>query len=387
MHNKNVFVFFSSFLLLLICSLAVSAIGISPADAYISFVPGYEYIIDYSVTGYRSFDFYVEGPFSEFTRVETINHGETSGNFRVHLFLPQEYSTPGKHRMYVAAKEKSKPGTVNALAGIRAFVEIDVPFPGYYAEIELNANDVNAGEPVFISAVVRNRGKENITDGKLALSVLAGEDTVKKMDSDTFAVDAGGAYTFETEIGGDELKPGRYTLRADLSYAGNHAGKDKVFNVGTFDVEIVNHTTEMYNGSVNLFDIEVESRWNNPMSTVYMDISMLDGKKAVSGIKTPPFDLPPWKRHKSSVYWNTDGIAVGEYDLEIVLHYDEGVKTENRKIFIVDKPQAEVAAPVPVLTITLIIIALLLILFNFYAILAGRKRRKEEDEGSGKGHD
>jgi len=380
MRNKNVFVFFSSFLLLSICSLLVSAIGISPADAYVNFVPGYEYIIDYSVTGYRAFDFYVEGPFSEFTRVETLNHGETSGNFRVHLQLPQSYDPPGKHRMYVAAKEHAKPGNINALAGIRAFVEIDVPFPGFYADMDVSAGDVNVGEPVFITVTVRNRGKENITDAKLDISVLAGEDVVKKMESETFAVETAGAYTFQAEIPGKELKAGRYTLKADLSYAGNHAEKSAIFNVGTFDVEIVNHTAEMYNGSVNLFDIEVESKWNNPMDTVYMDISMMDGQRVVSGIKTPPFDLPAWQRHKSSVYWNTERVPVGEYGLNIVLHYDEGVKTENRKIFIVDKPQLEVAAPTPILTIVLIIVALMLIAFNFYAIFTGKRRRKEEEE-------
>jgi hypothetical protein len=379
--NKGIFVFFLSFLFLLLSSLPVCAIGISPADAYVNFVPNYEYIIDYSVGSYRPFEFYVEGPFSQYTRVEELSHSDTQGNFRVHLLLPAEYGQPGKHRMYVAAKEKPTPGTVNTIAGIRAFVEIDVPFPGYYAEIDLSANDVNAGEPVFISATVRNRGKENITDARLELGVLDDEKIVKEMDSGVFAVDAAGAYTFQAEIAGGELKPGRYTLKADLAYAGNHAEKSAGFRVGTFDVAIVNHTDSMFNNSVNLFEIEVESLWNNRMDTVYMDLSIMRGSTSLSSVKTPPFDLLPWQKRKSSLYWNTEGVPVGEYDLGIVLHYNEGVRTENRKIFIVDRPSAEVEAPAQVLTIVLIMIALLLIIFNFYAILAGRKKRKEEEGG------
>jgi hypothetical protein len=349
-------------------------------------VPGYEYIIDYSVTGYRSFEFYVEGPFSEFATVEEVNHGETSGNFRVHLSLPAEYNPPGKHRMYVAAKEKAKPGTINALAGIRTFVEVDVPFPGFYADMDVGVSDVNVGEPILASVTVHNRGKENITDAKLKLNVLAGEDVVRTMESETFSVETTGAYTFYAEIPGNALKAGRYTLNADLLYAGNHAEKSAIFNVGTFDVVIVNHTKEMYNGSVNLFDIEVESKWNNPMDTVYMDINMMSGNSIVSGIKTPPFDLPAWQRHKSSVYWNTERLPVGEYGLNITLHYDEGVKTENRKIFIVERPVAESASQLPLMTILLVIIALLLIAFNFYAIFIGRRKKKEEGKEEEKGN-
>ncbi|MBW2972549.1 hypothetical protein KY359_05935, partial [Candidatus Woesearchaeota archaeon] len=325
---------------------------------------------------YRPFEFYTEGPFSEYTRVETLHHSDTQGNFRVYLTLPEDYDPPGKHRMYVTAKEKPVGGTVNALAGIRALVEVDVPFPGYYAEMNINVPDVNEGEPVPITITVRNRGNLNISDARINMDILSDGKSVKTMSSESVPIEKGGAYSFQKIIPGGELKPGTYSLEVSLFYESKTRVQSKGFRVGTFDVNIVNYTDTLYNNTVNLFEIEVESLWNNLIETVYMDISIMDGEKELSTVKTPPFDLSPWGRKKSSLYWNTAGIPVGEYGLKIVLHYGKEVRTENRKIYIVAPPVEE--TPIPLSTIMLVIIAVLLIIFNIYFILG--RRKKDEDK-------
>jgi hypothetical protein len=377
--NLKIFVFF---ILVFVSAAGVVAIGISPADAYITFTPNQEYVIDYSINSYRPFDFYTEGSFSEFTRVETVEHTDSSGHFRVYITLPAEYETPGKHRMFVAAKERPSAGTVNALAAIRGFIEIEVPFPGYYATLDISVSDVNTGEPVIISVAVANKGKLNITDAKVRMSVLSEEKEVKSMRGGPVAIDTGSSYTFSSTIPGNELKPGRYRLKVLLEYEGLSREKAVDFRVGTFDVAIVNYTRSLLNNTVNLFEIEVESLWNNPMSTVYMDLSIKNGSGVLSAVKTPPFDLPPWKSHTSSLYWNTEGIPIGSYDLEVVLHYDRETRTENRKIYIVEKVGVIEEKPVTVSTVVLIITAILLVLFNIYFIISRREKDKlKEDKG------
>jgi len=365
------FIFFASF---------VSAIGLSPADVYINFVPDYSFVIDYSVTSYRPFDFYVQGEFSEFARIETISQDDNHGDFRVYLDLPSDYDPPGKHKMFVAAKERAMPGTVNAIAVIRGFVEIDVPYPGHYAEMDITVENVNQGVPVPISVDVRNKGKLNITDAKVSMSVISGDSVVKTMNSETVMIEVGGGYAFQYTIPAGELKPGKYSLGVRLSYEQNKKEKSADFRVGKFDVAIVNYTNKMWNGSVNLFEIDVESLWNNRIDTVYMDLNIKNDSKVVSSVKTPPFDLLPWQVRKSSFYWNTEMIPVGTYDLEILLHYDEGVKTENRKIYIVENKPAIEEKPVPISTIMLVAIALILVIFNIYFILSRKKEKKEERE-------
>ncbi len=382
----NRFVFFLPLLFLVLPSF-VGAIGISPADAYVSFVPNHEYVIDYSITSYRPFEFYTQGAFSEYTRVEKISQSDTQGTFRIYLTLPAEYEKPGKHRMYVAAAEKPTGGVVNALAIIRGFIEIDVPFPGFYAEMTVNVENANAGERIPISANILNRGKLNISDAKVELEVLAGNAVVKSISSDIVPIEKGGGYNFQTEIKGGELKPGRYTLNAELTYEGKQAYESKEFRIGTFDVNIVNHTDTMYNNSINLFEIEVESLWNNRMDTVFMDLNIKDGNKVLSTVKTPPFDLLPWQKHKTSFYWNTAGIDVGEYDLEIILHYDEDVKTENRKIYIIEPPVQEQAMNISLSTVLLLVMALLLIGFNVYFIFGRRKKDNKDKEETSKKQD
>ncbi|MFC1741513.1 hypothetical protein ACFL3V_03180 [Nanoarchaeota archaeon] len=366
------------FIITILFSQAVYAIGISPADVYVNFVPNHEYIIDYTITSYRPFEFYTQGAFSEYTWVETVSHSDKTGKFRVHLKLPEEYDKPGKHRMYVAAQESPVRGVVNALAIIRGFIEIDVPFPGHYADVAVNVNNVNAGEPVYISVAVSNRGKLNISDARLQLTVLNGAQIVKIINSERFAINTTKTHVFEADIKGGELRPGRYTLRAELFYEGKPKKEDVEFKIGTFDIDIVNHTHTMFNNSVNPFFIEIESLWNNRMETVYMDLTIKDGTKALSTVKTPPFDLNPWENKRSEFYWNTKDVPVGEYDLEIVLHYDESVKRENRKIYIVEEQLPVQELPISASTAVLVTIAIMLILFNIYFFLSKKKKKEEE---------
>ncbi|MFH1064361.1 MAG: hypothetical protein V1729_04735 [Candidatus Woesearchaeota archaeon] len=379
--NKKRFVYALPLVLIVLLALRTEAIGISPADAYVNFVPNYEYVIDYSITSYRPFDFYTEGPLSEYTRIEELSHSDTQGSFRVYLTLPDDYDPPGKHRMYVAAKERLSPGTVNTIAAIRGFIEIDVPFPGYYAEMQVNVPDVNVGEPIQISATVLNRGKLNISTAKIEMKVTAEGKNLLSMESENFAIDTTGGYTFYKIIEGDELKAGTYLLEADLFYEGKKKTVEEEFKVGTFDVNIVNYTRQMFNNTVNLFEINVESLWNNRIDTVYMDLSIMNGSKVFSTVKTPPFDLLPWQTKRSEVYWNTDGIPLGEYTLEIVIHYGSETRTENRKIYIVQELLPELETPVPVSTVVLVTIALMLVIFNIYFIVT---RRKKDDKGQEK---
>ncbi len=377
--RRRIFAYFFLFSIVLF-SAKVLAIGISPADAYINFIPNQEYIIDYTITSYRPFEFYTQGAFSEFTRIETLSQSDTYGHFSLHILLPAEYDPPGKHRLYVAAAEKPMPGTVNALAIIRGFVEIEVPFPGYYAEMTVDVKDVNQGEPVIINVLVQNKGKFNITDARVELSVLSEGKELKKINTDSVPIETTAGYTFQAIIEGGELKSGRYSLNAKLYYADKTKEIVKEFKVGTFDIAIVSYTNKMFNGTVNPFEIEVESLWNNKIDTVYMDLAILNGSKVLSTAKTPPFDLLPWAKKKSSFYWNTEGIPIGSYDLQIALHYNEGTRTEERKIYIVENIPPTIETPVPVSTIILLIIAVVLVGFNVYFIIGKRKKDKKESD-------
>ena len=375
--KKGLVFFFFLVFLLVFCSFTY-AIGISPADAYVNFVPNHEYVLDYSITSYRPFEFYTEGRFSEYTRIETISHDEKRGHFRLYLTLPETYDLPGKHKLFVAAREKVTPGAVNTIAAIRGYILIDVPYPGHYAEMDVSVNDVNEGDPIPISVVVRNKGKLNISNARVQLTILSDDKVIKTINSESVAINTTGGHTFQTIILGTELKPGIYNLRANLFYEGTPKEVTKTFRVGTFNVEIVNYTRKMFNNSVNPFDIEVESKWNNRMNTVYLDLNIKNGSKVLSTAKTPPFDLDPWEKRKSSFYWNTAGISIGEYDLEAVIHYDREKRVENRKIFIVEKqPPEKETAMMPVSTIILVAIAIILVLFNIYFIIQ-RKKKKEE---------
>jgi hypothetical protein len=73
----------------------------------------------------------------------------------------------------------------------------------------------------------------------------------------------------------------------------------------------------------------LKSRWNEKINDVYADMEIFDNSgNMIADFKTNEIDIPALSEETISGYWDTKGINVGEYDLNVVVHYGGKTKEE-----------------------------------------------------------
>ena len=183
--------FFSFFFLFLILlSASVLAIGVSPPKLYITYDEGavedFEFLVvnTGSSTTVSSF---TKGVLAEYVTVHEDQFdfaGEkfhtVKASFRHPAFEELTEDQYGKQRFYVGFVDAppENAGTVVARASIKAWVEVDIPFPGKYARIEkFEIPHVVEGEDAELSVEIFNRGTNDLSGTKVVISIInyAGE--------------------------------------------------------------------------------------------------------------------------------------------------------------------------------------------------------------------
>jgi hypothetical protein len=331
--NFRYFKLVSVFLLvLLFLRLGSCALGVSPAKIEINFAPNFEGSYEFRVSESDSekvIELYVKGDLAEYVTLnkETI---KGSGSFTATLKLPEKISKPGKNRILIGVRERvdEELSTIGTSLAVQAPIDVFVPYPGRYAEINLKGNNVNIGESVKFKLDISNRGKENIsavprieifsnaTGERTEIiyfkprTFLSQETTILYKDLNT------------TDYGG-----GNYIGVGFLEYGGGEdetAESEYRFRIGELSVDVVNYTKQVLIGGVRNFELEAESNWNSLIDSVYARVDIFnlsENSEIISSFKTSPSSLQPWGKTTVNGFFDTTNFTQGEHRVNMTLIY------------------------------------------------------------------
>ncbi len=361
----------------------VWALGISPAIVKIDFVPGATHEIVYSV--------HVEDPTTE---IEAFSGGDLaeyvslsvkklvgSGNFKVTIKLPEKIDKPGLHSIGIGAREVS--GGEEEFIGTRVeiigVIKVSVPYPGRYAEIDLNVRDGNVNEQIPIEAYVINRGKENL-DVSVNIEFYENIGNFKKgeriynIDFKSVFLEVGKDRYFRKFLDTKDFRAGNYIAEAVVNY-GEEVRVNRTFRVGSLFVNITNFTESLPKNGIEKFYVDVESRWNNYIGSIYADVNITNGTK-VTGLRTPPVDLNAWEIKKLEGFLDTSELF-GEYETNITLyyHYGEGMSSVFGKLVVFEMEKGTSFIFIAIIGVIILIIVSIIV----FAILwnRGKKGRRK----------
>lgn len=182
------------------------------------------------------------------------------------------------------------------------------------------------------------------------------------------------------------VNPGIYHAVAIVEYDGKKIRLEKNFNVGSLFVDITNIVVPKFSlGDIAKFDIYIKSKWNQPISNVYAEMTVSDSEGTeYTRFKTASVDLEAEGSGKLEAYWDTKDVPIGEYLLKVILHY-AGKTTErvvgatvNIDSIVTDFTTAKVVAQKPTFsrdTVLLLVIVILVIINISWLIYFRRARR------------
>jgi hypothetical protein len=373
MKKKKKLIFVLFLLLLMMQMGVVNAIRISPATIKIDFQPNYEETFTFYTDPAENIGIYIEGSLAEYVTVEEDNIAK-DGTFVIKVKLPAEIETPGRNRVLVGLIEKGKgSGTVAGIASIRTPIDIKVPYPGIYAEIDFNVHDLNINETGNFAVTINNLGKDDINNAKAEIGIFdSNEVLVENLLTQEKKIKTNTQENLEVLFDASKHIVGTYKAVAHVTYADKAKDLEDGFKIGTLNIKIINYTRTFFKDKINKFNIEIKSLWNSKIDDIFAEVKVFNNTKEISSFRTVSVSLEPWEKDTISTFWDMQGLDEGTYDVEITLFYQgQTTKLEN-VIGIVTKKEGLAGF----LTVTNLLIAAVLLLIIINIIILVRKSKK-----------
>ncbi len=349
----------------------VFALGISPAIFDVDFTSGGEYEFTFSVSSDNPdqiMDLDLGGPLAKYG---TLSAKEVigSGTFNVKLKLPQEAETPGPNRIAVMVSErKPEEGFIGTRVEIRGTIIVHVPYPGRYAEADLNIGDGNVDSFIPFSLSISNKGKEDLYISSQVQIFEDNGNPVYSLSFDPFSLNAGESKNFRRLLNTTDYKPGNYLAKTIINY-GNEIKIDKKFRIGYLFVNITNFTQELPNSGIQKYFIGIESRWNGDVDSVYADVNISNSTKEII-FRTPSISLPKWENGILEGYVDTTQLE-GLYNAGVKLSYLGKETSAYGKLNVYRRE-------INMFIISAIIIGIIIILLAIFIIWMIVKKRKNK---------
>lgn len=378
---KKYFIQIFTLVLFLILVHNVWAISINPAIITIEYFPNYEESFDFKTEVQEGVEVYIDGSLSEYFTVEKNNIG-VDGTFTIKVKLPDEIDNPGRNTVYIGLLEPHKGGgMVSTRTSIRTPIIINVPYEGLYADITFYVSDLNVDETKQFSVTINNLGKKDIDKAKADITIFDADDNVvENLVTDEENVPSRSRKDLGVMFNASNHLPGVYSARADVTYDVLSKTIDKNFKIGSLNVEVFNYSKIFKEDTISNFFIIAESGWNDKIEGLYAEISILNGSKVLSELKTPNYDIEPWERLEISTFWDNKGLGVGTYPIKMTLYY-QGARTEEEgEIQIISATDDGKFSFDGIFNFTtlLVVFIVILVLVNVFILLRRKKKEKNK---------
>ncbi|MFH1133620.1 MAG: hypothetical protein V1735_03955 [Nanoarchaeota archaeon] len=296
--------------------------------------------------------------------------------FTYRLKLPENLGRPGFHDISVGAVEgESSGGMIRTATAAMTRLRVRVPYPGTYLAPFLQVESVEHGKPAKMDLTVTNRGTETVAK-------VTGKATIKSQGEAVGEVDLSPVENIlpresKTLTGTwtDTGKVGEYMANASFSYGGKHDSMTAPFMVGTENVEILSFPNTAERDRINPFPIRVKSVWNYPLTNVYAIVAISQAGSRVADLSSPTNSLSPWQEISLEAFWDTRGLELGEYDVNVVVHFQNKTSIRQGKITLVAPMPEEKPKAIGTSTLIIALIAVLILVVGINVFFLLKKKR------------
>src|SRR3989344_1292517 len=364
---------------------SLSAIGISPSSMDIAFEPNLhkEFTLNLVNSGERPLNatFQLGGDLAPYFKLDEgffVIPPQSVRAYHIVMNLPREIKRPGRHIVSVNAVQglfntgKETKG-IGALVSVQGEIVVQVPYPGKYAEVELEIIDINEKETSTATINVINYGLDDIRYATATLTLFNNDGTpLDTLQSSTLSIPSRQSDYFTLLIDSTEYGPGIYPVTAFVDYDSLRTDSiSRELRIGTLYANITNHTKEIFAGKITLFEVHLQNRWNNKLENVYVGLTFFkEGIPLQQVLRTPSLEIQPWQEATASAFFDATTLEQGAYEVEITAYY-HGKTTVLRSPLTIKKPVT--------FSLTMVLVAVIFLMLLIDLILWIIHKRNRDD--------
>ncbi len=330
----------------------VLALGITPGRSTFNYESGVEKKVDFSVVndGRRDVNLVVlvSGEFNESIGLSEnsfkMGANEKSKGLSYTLKMPAGL-TPGLHTseiQVIQLPEKSSSGGafVGGVVGVATQIYVNVPYPGKYAEGELNIVGPDEKGKVTFAIPVVNRGDLDLARVKGVVDIYSSlNEKIATVNTNELSLLSKERKEIVAEWDSSIVKPGPYRAAASVLYDEKALSLEKEFSVGVRKLNVEDIAVNDFSlGQIAKFEILVNNQWSEKVKDAYANIVIYNkDNEKMAEFKSANYDLDPLSKSLMVAFWDTKGVKAGTYDSSLFLKYGDSSEQRDLKLDVSDK--------------------------------------------------
>jgi len=316
----------------------VMALGITPGRITLSYEPGSQKILGFSIINSEkkemNLELFARGELNESISLaeDSLSMGadESERKLSYSFSIPSELS-PGPHSAGIVVVQSAGGSSGNtfigAATGVETEISVFVPYPGKYIEADLNIYGQEEGKEINFVIPVVNRGLEDLEKINAAITIYSSNNKkIAKIDTNEISLASGERGELNAAwVLGNNVPSGNYRAVAKVMYHGSFIELEKNFVVGAPKLNLESiEVTDFKLGGVAEFKMTIENEWDGLIKGAYAHMTVYDDKGAKIGdFTSPSYDVLPLSRNVFVSYWDTANVGKGIYNSSVVLNYAE----------------------------------------------------------------
>ena len=380
----------------------VLALGITPGRAVFDYIPGESHTIDFTVINSeaRDTDFVVlvTGELNESIAVSEVSFhmtaNEESKKLSYTITMPPNLK-PGLNTAEVVVvqlpgKSPKSEAFIGAAVGVATQIHVNVPYPGKYAEADMNViGPDNEGKITFVIPVI-SRGELDLVRVKATVDIFSSlNEKITTLTTSEISLPSKQRGEIVATWNTSEVPPGPYRAVATVIYDESTLKIEKQFEVGKRRLEVENiEVNDFTLGEIAKFEILVNNKWSQTISGAYAQMLVHNPEGAImADFKSATYDIPSLEKILMVAFWDTAGVSKGTYDSSLFLRYGESSEQQDFKLevkddeinvigvgYVISKEKGKSSLGDNTLTVVLITVIVVLIIINVLWFLVLRKR-------------
>jgi hypothetical protein len=373
---------------LMLCVSMVFALGVRPVKTNLDFQEHYEGKFKIVNNDHKDMKvkLYVEGDLENYitlsqTEIE-FKSSEEMKTIQFTMNLVEEELMPGKLEGRIIMEEQlytksTAKGYVAANLKLTHKVFVNLPYPEKYIEAKIDVKETD--NEVDLITTVKNLGSTDLDEVKPRVDVFSGNEKIASYDNPSEQLTVNEEHSFRNYVRKEKLGIGEFKVLSTVNYAEYTLELIEAFTVGNPLINIVRYDKYFVQEKINELIVEIKSEWNTLIEGIYLEVFAFKDSKQIFSSKTTSFDLGPYEQRKVTSYFDTRGLELGDYDMNLVLHYGNETVVERYEASILDEKaylSKSGRSPITYLLATVIVLLILVVILLAYFALGTNKRFK-----------
>ncbi|MBU0760847.1 MAG: hypothetical protein KJ600_01985 [Nanoarchaeota archaeon] len=313
-----------------------AGLGAFPGRATIDFVPGLEKTVTFTIVNSDQKDVTVvvsaQGELEEYISISEnvikMKADEPSKEISYTLKLPQTL-TPGLHTADVVVVQLPEQFvdtgqmSVGAAVAVLTQVYLDVPYPGKYAEANMNVLGEPDGSMRFVISL-DSKGEFDIVRAAGSIDIFTSlNEKIASVKTNEIGLSAGRRGELVATWDSRSMPSGLYRAVAEVVYDEETMTIEKEFGVGRQRLSLEGIEVNDFSlGEIAKFEVLVKNEWSEKITGAFIEMMVYsEAGNVLADFKSANYDIEPLEQELMVAFWDTEGVKEGNYDSILYLRY------------------------------------------------------------------